>query len=825
MAFPTTEIDLTSLLDNMVTQGASEAEKKSVIDEFFSRRGTKLGTSLDTDFNAPIANKSTTPIRDVAGPVISPLSDFGKTVFDLGTLGPVRREASQRFDGVSESFGLDKNRGKGLGTGSFSAGDLLKRIGLAVTDEIDKQGSALDFISPEGGIFGEEPSETSAASRIRQRQESGEISDARALAENLMQVVNSAVQPVRAGVSEIAQIAGVSKAVEGLVGFGIQGAGELGKLDATLLTLPIQLIRAVETGEIRGVNNEDVMSVVNKIAAIPAVERTARDFTRYFEDMPEDDKETLSIMGTFLGSALFEASAFSAGMGIGGLKNAVARRGIKRQLIEAGFPEGQIDDFMSRPFIDTSNVQDIIKTQTPATPIAGPNLAPTAPASPLVQTAVRETLDEDIVDDVVSVQDDLAANVNTTPPSDLTDEGLSAAMRDADDALPTPQEQLDELKARLAAPADKLDDLPFREEQARLVAENSLSERDYALIKEGLDDPDDALAFREMYVQAKDNEIAAKPILLENKVGELWIDQMQFQKAELTKQGQAMEKAAQSVKKVNTKSTYDDFVDEIVTKYRVTIDSKTNEIIFTNSGLDAPSPTESQKLLQFTLNKLKPGKKSLSGSDVNSLRHSIRIQAEGIKKTGFLPGPVETTLGHVQSNLLDDMGTAGGQAYVDAATNYAILTKSLRGSGQIIGFKGRIEDLPVKNLKAGAVANRFMNSDPSRVTEVVDEMTSVSIQFGYEGSTNIEGQARFVELMKDSFFDPQSRAFRNQIMKANTDALQKEAKRDLAKGTFKILSFRPARGLADIMNAAEALGQTSERVARQQAIGIMLGLI
>lgn len=128
MAFPTTETELGSLLDNMVNMGASDDEKKAVIDRFFSEQKAKPGKS----FGIPQAEQvermgdtKMTPYIEKEDIIASPISSKIAEKVETGV-----EELKQAGTGTIETTKEGIERSQQLG----QVEELQEELGMEVED-------------------------------------------------------------------------------------------------------------------------------------------------------------------------------------------------------------------------------------------------------------------------------------------------------------------------------------------------------------------------------------------------------------------------------------------------------------------------------------------------------------------------------------------------------------------------------------------------------------------------------------------------------------------------------------------------------------------
>lgn len=168
--------------------------------------------------------------------------------------------------------------------------------------------------------------------------------------------------------------------------------------------------------------------------------------------------------------------------------------------------------------------------------------------------------------------------------------------------------------------------------------------------------------------------------------------------------------------------------------------------------------------------------------------------------------------------LLGEIDKASGGKYKASQQKTAEAMGALRDFVQLLGYKGDLEKLGTKDLKAAEVASRVLGNAADRPTSVIQALDEVAQKYGYKPKGNIMDQIQFADLLEDVFGTTQSRSMRGQVGRGSLDAISEAtgAVQDGAQGNVLALGARAikavmGRSKEDQIKALEQLLESNAR--------------
>lgn len=110
-----------------------------------------------------------------------------------------------------------------------------------------------------------------------------------------------------------------------------------------------------------------------------------------------------------------------------------------------------------------------------------------------------------------------------------------------------------------------------------------------------------------------------------------------------------------------------------------------------------------------------------------------------------------------------DMRQLMPDQYNGLATQYAELSTPLVDVVKLLGYKGPLDELTTKNLKAGEVGMRVLGNAADRPQSIIDEIVKTSGEYGYKSNVNLNNIITLADQL-DSLYDiTPSRSFAGQV--------------------------------------------------------------
>lgn len=124
-----------------------------------------------------------------------------------------------------------------------------------------------------------------------------------------------------------------------------------------------------------------------------------------------------------------------------------------------------------------------------------------------------------------------------------------------------------------------------------------------------------------------------------------------------------------------------------------------------------------------------------------------------------------------------------GSEYRDLSKKFAETIGVLKENVKLLGYKGSLEDLLLKDLRVGEVALRVLGNAADRPLSVIVDTLETAKKYGFKATNDLFDQLRFVDELED-IFGTTSRSLGGQIGRAGTRALREGigAFTDIAQG-------------------------------------------
>lgn len=101
--------------------------------------------------------------------------------------------------------------------------------------------------------------------------------------------------------------------------------------------------------------------------------------------------------------------------------------------------------------------------------------------------------------------------------------------------------------------------------------------------------------------------------------------------------------------------------------------------------------------------------------------------------------------------------------YNGLSTQYAELSKPLVDTTKLLGYKGDLDLLTAKDLKAGEVAMRILGNAADRPQSVIDEIVKASGDYGYKSNVNLNNIITIADQLEGLYDITMPRSFRGEV--------------------------------------------------------------
>lgn len=177
---------------------------------------------------------------------------------------------------------------------------------------------------------------------------------------------------------------------------------------------------------------------------------------------------------------------------------------------------------------------------------------------------------------------------------------------------------------------------------------------------------------------------------------------------------------------------------------------------------------------------------------------------QGVKgRTGYL--------NRVRALLTKEIDAAAGGSYREAQQTTAESLQSLSEFVRLIGYKGPLDEVDSKALKAGEKFIRVFGNASDRPVSALNSLYDTAKKYGYEGQENAINQLRFVDMLESVYGQP-SRSLGGQMSKASSDA--SDPQQIMASSIREMVKWSPYSGMIRFLKARGLLGRHEREVIR-----------
>jgi len=120
-------------------------------------------------------------------------------------------------------------------------------------------------------------------------------------------------------------------------------------------------------------------------------------------------------------------------------------------------------------------------------------------------------------------------------------------------------------------------------------------------------------------------------------------------------------------------------------------------------------------------------------------------------------------------NKLDELNPEYGKLARQYASQYGVVEDFTK----LLGYKGDLESITEKALRAGEVAQRVLGNASARPQAAIDDLIEAAKQAGYKGNENIDDLIRFADELEGALGTTQTRGFTGQGQRAIEGAMSR----------------------------------------------------
>lgn len=209
-----------------------------------------------------------------------------------------------------------------------------------------------------------------------------------------------------------------------------------------------------------------------------------------------------------------------------------------------------------------------------------------------------------------------------------------------------------------------------------------------------------------------------------------------------------------ATKNVNTNSAFRSFHSYLKDNYKVQFDTKGN--IIEGTGTLAASDVP---VIQNLYNELRGGTFMSQKQIDEFLQRSYKdYDLRQAREQAF-----SDDVSRIAERARQDMRQLMPEQYNALATQYAQLSKPLVDMVKLLGYKGDLDKLTAKELKAGEVALRILGNAADRPQSVIDEVVEAAQKSGYKSDVNLNNIITMADQLEGLYDVTMPRSFRGEV--------------------------------------------------------------
>lgn len=286
----------------------------------------------------------------------------------------------------------------------------------------------------------------------------------------------------------------------------------------------------------------------------------------------------------------------------------------------------------------------------------------------------------------------------------------------------------------LGKESKELAKLPEVEAQA---IRGGVNKQDISTFKEIIKNKDEARVVKEMFDNAS-KEVADKTAKIDSQreiLGKEFLKPIEFltsKKEMVGKELGEIRKNLDTTNKINTNKAYQDFYKMLTDKYGAKINK--NEFIIDKTGA-------SGSLEKATVDALKPQLQKLysqtftTQKDLDNWLKSTLNEFDVVNAFDKVKAPDTAT--RIMKDTRGIYKQLMPEEYNKALENYAKVSTPLGNISKSLKITQNIDDLTVKELKAGEIARRLGGNASADLKEIIDSILKVAEEYGYTDKVNL----------------------------------------------------------------------------------------
>ena len=215
-----------------------------------------------------------------------------------------------------------------------------------------------------------------------------------------------------------------------------------------------------------------------------------------------------------------------------------------------------------------------------------------------------------------------------------------------------------------------------------------------------------------------------------------------------------LRKQLDATKNINTNSAFRNFHQYLKSNYSVQFDTQGN--IIPGAGTLARSDVpEIQKLYD-----------ELRGKTITSQRDIDQFLQRSLKDFDLRQAREQTfsdDVPRIAEQARRDMRQLMPEQYNALSTQYAQLSKPLTDMVKLLGYKGDLDALTAKDLKAGEVGMRILGNAADRPQSVIDDVVNTASANGYSSNVNLNNIITIADQLESLYDITPSRSLQGQV--------------------------------------------------------------
>jgi hypothetical protein len=260
----------------------------------------------------------------------------------------------------------------------------------------------------------------------------------------------------------------------------------------------------------------------------------------------------------------------------------------------------------------------------------------------------------------------------------------------------------------------------------------------------------------------------------------------------------------------NTTQNFKSFYDKIVNDFkRIGLSVRDGQVIRERGSRvpDADLPFYRQIISEFVPDK--KGNVPLTYKGLDALRdrwyQTVKVDktfTSGVNgKTGYMS--------KIRAMMTEEIDKVAGGSYRKAQQQTAESLQTLSEFVRLMGYKGDLDKITTKDLKAGETFLRVFGNAADRPKSVIENIYNVARSYGYKGTENPMLQLKFADMLESIYGQP-TRSIGGQLARAVADDPVMVA----ASSVREMVKWSPYSGMIRFLRARGLLGRHEKDVIR-----------